>query len=151
MYFNADQLQNKLNELEIFLHQENVDIAAIVEISPKSRDLGITDFIVKGYKKTIIRWEERGVCLFVKDHIELIEHTELENLYQPSIFCKVVCAKDQFFNLGVVYRSPNIDPLEDFKLRTQLDRASQSFKSSNERLLLLGDFNHPDINWEDGT
>ena len=110
MYFNADQLQNKLNELEIFLHQENVDIAAIVEISPKSRDLGITDFIVKGYKKTIIRWEGRGVCLFVKDHIELIEHTELENLYQPSIFCKAVCAKDQFFNLRDVYRSPNIDP-----------------------------------------
>ena len=151
LYFNADQLQNKLNELEIFLHKENVDIAAIVEISPKTRDLGITDFIIEGYKKPIIRWEGRGVCLFVKDHIELIEYPELENLYQPSIFCKVVCSKEQFFNLGVVYRSPNIDPSDDLKLRTQLDRVSQRFKSSNERLLIVGDFNHPYINWKDGT
>ena len=36
MYTNTDSLTNKLEELELFLHTHNVDMAAITETKPKT-------------------------------------------------------------------------------------------------------------------
>ena len=66
------------------------------------------NYIIPGY-----RCEEdphgRGVCIFVKENIKIIRYPEIENIFRPSIFCKIIVSKGNSFTLGVVYRSPNGD------------------------------------------
>ena len=49
--------------------------------------------------------------------------------------------------MGVYYRQPDQEEEVDEAFYTQLQAASQS----QALVLLMGDFNHPDISWEDHT
>ena len=48
--------------------------------------------------------------------------------------------------VGVYYRPPDQEEEVDETFHRQLQAASQS-----QALVLMGDFNHPDISWEDHT
>jgi len=48
--------------------------------------------------------------------------------------------------VGVYYRPPDQEEEVDEAFYKQLQVASQS-----QALVLMGDFNHPDISWEDDT
>ena len=58
-------LTNKFDELELFLHSERVDIAAITETLPKnsSPQEKLNFDIIPGYK-CVDSQSGRGVCLF---------------------------------------------------------------------------------------
>ena len=123
----------------------------VCEVLPKSRDHNVSSFIIGGYASYQCL-EGRGVCIFVKNDIDvtIIELEEVTSLFKPSLFLKVISSKCSFV-LGIVYRSPSCQEEENDKINTQIDSAIKHLKSQSEHLILLGDFNYPEISWEDET
>ena len=145
MYANADILTNKMYELEVLLKKEDVDVALICETMPKNAKFYYKDgnnFFIEGYNTIEIN-EGRGVCIIHKDCIETTEISEITNLYSPSLFLniKTNCSS---LNLGIIYRSPNAAADEEDVINNQIEQATKSLKN----LIIVGDFNHPEINWE---
>ena len=100
------------------------------------------NFIFEGFN-TIENNNGRGVCIIHKEEFEISEINDINKLYSPSLFINVK-TKISCLNLGIVYRSPNSTTEEDDKVINQIDEASKSLKN----LIIVGDFNHPEIDWQ---
>ena len=88
IYTNVDCLTNKIEEIELFLNKYNIDIAAIAGTKPKnSTEIKKLNLNIKDYN-----CEEdptgRGICLYFKEHIDIFRFSDIESLFNPSIFCK---------------------------------------------------------------
>ena len=147
MYTNADSLKNKRDEFELMIFEKDIDIALITESLPKyqSSDLIEPLFNIEGYD-SIENKSGRGVIIYFKSTLEIKLHEDINSIYSPSIFFKVSNTNEQI-NLAVIYRSPNISVEQDDKLNTQIRQASKKFKN----LVLYGDFNYPEIDWENSS
>ena len=153
IYSNVDCLTNKIDEISLYLNKHQIDVAFITETNPKNnsntddenrnKNLNI---IIEGYK-----CEEcpsgRGVCIFYKENIEIFRHDNIDSIFNPSIFCKIVLNKDVFFNAGLIYRSPNCSKEECEQINNQISTAANKLNQPKDNLLILGDFNYPEINW----
>ena len=49
----------------------------------------------------------RGICLLVRDSLQVNRLPELEELNKPCIFAKISSDKNNYFYLGIFYRSPS--------------------------------------------
>ena len=150
MYTNTDCLPNKIEELEMFLHSEKIDIAAINETNPKKSPPGeVLNFdIIPGYK-CVYNSSGRGVCLYIKNSIQFTRCLEIESLFSPSVFCKLSLSKKKSVLVGSIYRSPSSKDSDCNDLMKQLNHVYSLSKSTGDKFILLGDFNLPDINWND--
>lgn len=92
----------------------------------------------------MFRWDRDtrggGVAIIVKQHIDVLM---IECSIPETVWCKITYANTVYL-LGAVYRPPAtapefLDKLNDF-LCNHLDR--------NTRLIMTGDFNLPNINWD---
>ena len=150
---NTDSIFNKIDEIEPFLILNNIDVAAFTETMPKNcsnNDLRNVQLNIKGYN-CLSNHLGRGVCMYINNDFEILERlSNVDSLFTPSIFCKIKC-KEDIIVLGVVYRSPNSTPEDNDKLNTQIDFISNMLNASGERLVMVGDFNYPDINWDQVT
>ena len=144
MYTNADSLTNKYPEFELLVKEHNYDIIAITEVLPKNTDYEIDNFILNGYK-VLTDNTGRGVSLFIRDNIEVFQLTELESIFNPCVLCRLVLPSKESFVVGVIYRSPNSTPDLNNKVNSLIDVLSTTYENSN--ILLMGDFNHPGIDW----
>ena len=148
-----DCLSNKLDEISLFLDKNNIDVAFITETNPKNnrntdennRNQNLNP-VIEGYK-----CEEnpsgRGVCMFYKEYFDISRLKDIESLYSPSLFCKFTLSKDSFFHAGLIYRSPNCTDDECNQINHQITTASRNLNNPEDNLLILGDFNFPEINW----
>ena len=143
LYSNVDILSNKINELEHYAKIYETDIILITEHLPKNSLKNVGNiFNIPGFS-CIEDCSGRGVCVFYKDNIDIENHNYINELYHPSLFFKIK-TPEKSLNFGLVYRSPNNDPVENKKLNNQLNFASKKLKN----LIVFGDFNHPHIDWE---
>ena len=77
----------------MYLKNNDIDIAAFTETMPKNTNHEIEQ-IIKNTKPIIPGYtcgnnpEGRGVCLFIKENIDIIRYPDIERLSNPSIFCK---------------------------------------------------------------
>jgi len=140
---------NKQEELEAIVQQDRYDLVAVTETWWDS--LHDWHAVMDGY--TLFRKDRptRGggaVALYVRDQLECTElclgadEERVESLWvriqgQPRTGDVIV---------GVHYRPPDQEKEVDDAFYRQLQAASQS-----QALVLMGDFNHPDISWEDYT
>ena len=150
MYTNADFLHNKLELIEIFAQTHNIDIIAISEIHDKFADVDTrksTTFSIPGFS-THKSDGGRGVCLFIKNHIKTTKLENFDSLFSPSIFCRIHTTDVDHFVFGVIYRSPNASREESLALHQQIKQVSDKLMSSNEKLVLAGDFNYREVNWQ---
>ncbi|PKU33628.1 dtw domain-containing protein 2 [Limosa lapponica baueri] len=89
-----------------------------------------------------------GVALYVNDQLECMEHhLGMDEDPTESLWVKIkrsTGAGD--VTVGVCYRSPDQGDRVDEALYRQIGAASRS-----QTLVLMGDFNHPDICWKDNT
>ena len=142
MYANVDILTNKLNEVESYAELYEADLILIAEHLPKNPVNNYENiFNIPGFS-CIEDCTGRGVCVFYKDGIDIVNHMHINNLYHPSLFFNIR-SQEKSLNLGLVYRSPNNDLTENKKLNNQLNFASKKLKN----LVVFGDFNHPHIDW----
>jgi len=89
-----------------------------------------------------------SVALYVKDQLECMElRLGLDEEPMESLWVKIKGRTGLGdITVGVCYRPPDQDEQADEALYRQTGEASRS-----KELVLMGDFNHPDICWRDNT
>ncbi len=152
LYTNADCLMNKRLELMERITSEKPHIIVVTEVNPKNQQFVTTkqELDVSGYTTFTNACEKgkRGVLILMKNHLNATEAP----IPQDATCEEVVAAEfslkggDRQLVMGV-YRSPNSSADNNIKLNSMIRNAEQWGYS---HILILGDFNHPEITWDDG-
>ena len=148
IYFNARSVVNKLSELELYLKEETPEIVGISETWLKE-DILDREITFEGYRlfrkdrKDVAKTRGGGVAMYVKDSLNpvLIEELNTDD-FPETLFCKIDC-KGQKTLLGVCYRPPDSQHVNDEGLYSIL----RNIKKNN--FVIMGDFNYSDLNWEE--
>ncbi|KAK4828900.1 hypothetical protein QYF61_001458 [Mycteria americana] len=135
---------NKQEDLEAIVQQENYDMVAIMETWwDDSHNWSVT---IDGYK--LFRRDRQGrrgggVALYVRECFDCLELNDGDD----RVECLWVRIRGKASKAGIVvgvcYRPPNQDEETDELFYKQLREASQS-----PALVLVGDFNLPDVCWK---
>ena len=150
-YTNADNLLFKLDELKVRIQLVSPDILIITEIYPKtekSTDLTEEEFQIDNYTlyRSNVAENSRGVAIYVKNTLSSTVNVELtDHLFTESVWVSIQLSEKDTFLIGGVYRSPQ-SSTENNDLLLDLLQKAKGANFSN--ILILGDFNLPDINWE---
>ncbi|CAM4672926.1 unnamed protein product [Lepidochelys kempii] len=148
LYTNAQSLGNKQGELEVLVMSRNYDVIGITETWwDNSHDWST---VMDGYK--LFRKDRQGrkgggVALYVREQYDCSE-LRYETVEKPEclwIKFRSVCNKSDVV-VGVCYRPPDQRDEVDEAFFRQLTEATRS-----HALILMGDFNFPDICWESNT
>ena len=73
---------------------------------------------------------------------------ELDHDFSEVMFVKININNNDTLTLGAFYRSPSSSKANDNELFTLLDKLKDVIR---DKLLLIGDFNMPNINWSNCT
>ena len=144
MYTNADSLSNKIHELELLAREMKYDVIAITEVLPKNSEYGVDHFVLEGYK-SVTDSAGRGVTVFIRDTLDLLILPEYEHSFNPCIIGRLILPNNEPYIVGVFYRSPNSTPESNAKLNSLITQLCENH--TREKLILMGDFNHPNIDW----
>ncbi|CAM4648647.1 unnamed protein product [Lepidochelys kempii] len=148
LYTNAQSLGNKQGELEVLVMSRNYDVIGITETWwDNSHDWST---VMDGYK--LFRKDRQGrkgggVALYVREQYDCSElrYETVEKSECLWIKFRSVCNKSDVV-VGVCYRPPDQGDEVDEAFFRQLTEATRS-----HALILMGDFNFPDICWESNT
>ena len=149
LYTNADTLTNKMRELQLLVNERNADIIMITEVSPKytKETLCKQQFSLDGYELyTNIEEEEvaRGVAVYIANHLATRANAVMIGTgFKESIWVQLNISDSTKLTLGCIYRSPTSSPINDDKLNKLL---AESNNIGPSQVIIMGDFNHPDIN-----
>ena len=146
-YVNARSIVNKHDELELYITDEKPDIVGITE-TWAVESIGDSELNVEGYtmlrKDRIIGVKSKGggVLLYIKNSINVVEREDLlDNKFPECIWCNIVISGEKTL-IGVCYRPPDSNKIQDEALFKMINMASR------EKLLIMGDFNFANLNWE---
>jgi len=149
VYTNARSIGNKQEELEAIIQQDGYDLVAITEAWwDNSHDWHAVMNGYRLFRKDRPTRRGGGVALYVREQLECIElYLGADEEGVESLWFRI---KGQAHMgdviVGVYYRPPDQEEEVDEAFYKQLQVVSQS-----QDLVLMGDFNHPDISWEDHT
>lgn len=148
-YTNTDTLGNKKHELEARIQDYNPDIIGITEINPKNTCVGgfMEDDLVLGGYTAYCDMAGRGAVLYVRDSI-VSSQVILQHRGGPSVWCSIPLQGRDSLLVGVVYRSPSNSEAENQGINEILNEA---VGKQSSHLLIMGDFNYPDIQWSTQT
>ena len=155
IYANTDGgMLNKKREIEANINLYNPSIIGLVETKPKNNrhqvqesEVALEDFIT--YHN--LEDEGRGVCLYVHKSIPSNEVEKPKgNSFKEALLveCKTDRGKKTLFVL--IYRSPNSDDSNSSELNKLLVYIDE-IRTSYIDVVVLGDFNYPDIEWKNET
>ena len=153
---NARGLTNKYPLLQNLLEEEQPDIIAITETF-LDKSIDENEFTPQGFKAfrkdrvtahyrdgTYVDQNRGGVLLLIKEDLNPDEHPASSVKAELLWVSIEIDSKNQWL-IGVCYR-PEVD--EDF----MLEKINSSINAiDNQNVLLLGDFNFRNINWENET
>ena len=149
IYTNADQLQNKLDELRVQCVTLDVDFVFVTEVLPKYNPDSISCssmiYHIDGYNAFHSTDNGRGVLIYAKDTYNISPNQYLNSLYHDATWCDWTLDNKTVI-LGCIYRSPS----DNQSCETILQLLNEVSELS-ENVLITGDFNYKDINWEDLT
>ncbi|KAK4811010.1 hypothetical protein QYF61_015714 [Mycteria americana] len=145
LYTNARSMGNKQEELEAIVHQENYDMVAIMETWWD--DSHNWSAVMDGYK--LFRRDRRGrrgggVALYIRECLDSLELDDGDDRVE-CLWVRIRGKANKADTVvGVCYRPANQDEETDELLfYKQLGEASRSLA-----LVLVGDFNLPDVCWK---
>jgi hypothetical protein len=152
-YTNADSLLNKLAEFKTIIQNNKPQIIAITELKPKTNrfTLAPVEISIPGYDQFHSNLEpgrDRGCILYVKKELNPNIYP-VDSDHTDAAWCEVSLLNNDKLLIGCVYRSPNSTPDDNKKLNTMLEKVLSSAQHSH--ILLVGDFNFPEINWTTWT
>ena len=78
-----------MHELELLVDEYGYDVITITETLSKRQSHDKDIFNLPGYE-CFTSDEGRGVCMFVKTIYEVTRMTEIEDLFQPAVFLKIL-------------------------------------------------------------
>lgn len=137
---NARSILNKLDSLESVLLTVDPDFLAVTE-TWLSNEIGDAEIAPPNY--CIVRKDRAtrggGVAILINKRIRFTQMPVVEGA--EAVFCNLLCGSFSIV-VGCVYRSPGSDHIAMQSLHAYMQR-----NVKGKRLILLGDFNLPDINW----
>ena len=150
MNTNAQSLINKMNDMEIRVKDHKPKLISVTETWGKEwiKD-GILD--LKGYK--MYRNDRNGKrgggsILYISDNLD---HRECKPLnaqnFESSSWCWLNEEGGKKILVGSIYRSTSSTQTNDTALLELLNKANEI--AGDNRVLIMGDFNVPNIDWED--
>ena len=143
LLLNARSIRNKLSELKAISAQGNYDIIAITESWINTSKDFVSEFDIPVYN---IIFKERkdkkggGVILYYRSHLK-IEQTDLNTLEGFEIITANLKCVHIKLKLCIVYRPPSQTDQNDVLMYTELSK-----EINNKNVIIMGDFNCPDIN-----
>ena len=157
MYSNVDQLLNKIEELRFIATVDKPDIIFLTEVIPKAQKNPIHETLINisGYDKYLnFNLEDqnlgssgkRGVAIYIKDILPS-KKVVFNTKYTDHIWIEVKLRRNDKLLCGCVYRSPSQQVTKETTSRV-CDIIQEAYSKNKERLLICGDFNYPDIDWE---
>ena len=136
------------------------DLILLTEVIPKAQKLPISQALlsIDGYSlflnfdassPNLGAGGKRGIGAFVANHLNTLEVTLTHQPLIEQLWLQVSTREKCSLLLGCVYRSPSVDLQDSTK---QLEFVFQEATSMNySHLLITGDFNLPQINWDLGS
>jgi len=83
------------------------------------------------------------VAIYIRNELNPIHRPDLtETNFPESIWCSITCNSEVTL-IGVCYLAPDSLEINDRALYSLLSRVK------NQRVVILGDFNYPEINWSE--
>ena len=148
MYTNIDTYLNKREEFQTQIADMKPDIICLVEILPKTPGIIFhqCEYTIQGYYSYFNNTKKRGIAIFVNNNLvsSLNEYLSSDE-FDESLWLKIQLKGRDTLLLGCIYRSPNSDDLNNNRLIQLLKKVSEQHTS---HLLIVGDFNCKDINWD---
>ena len=152
MYTNACSVIGKMDELRYVAQNEDYSVIGITE-TWGNETINDAELHIEGYtmfrkdRKSMLQRRGGGVVLYVKDTLRPRPSSKLgASEFEESVWCTIDLA-DSPLLVGVCYRSTSSSDDNNDKLLELLQIAADESKSS--QLLLMGDFNYPEINYND--
>uniref|UniRef100_A0A8B9ZSS9 Reverse transcriptase domain-containing protein n=1 Tax=Anas zonorhyncha TaxID=75864 RepID=A0A8B9ZSS9_9AVES len=146
IYTNARSMGNKQEELEAIVQRAGYDLVAITETWwDQSHDWSAA---MPGYRLFRRDRQHRrggGVALYIRESFDVVE-LEARNDKIESLWVRIGRDNKASVLVGVCYRPPNQDEETDEEFYRQLTEVAKS-----SALVLVGDFNFPDISWKHNT
>lgn len=138
---NCRSVVNKATQLEGLLLTHDVEIAALTE-TWLSCHIFDSEFVPENYRVFRKDRDGRGggVAILFKSSLQIFKMPDIDGV--EGLFCKFYKNNVRYI-LGVVYRPPN----SSVEVLINLKEYLQHHVKSNDRLILTGDFNLPNIDW----
>ena len=147
---NAQSLQYKMDELKQVIKENDVKIVAVTESwGQEWKEVALEMDGFNMYKKHRTDGRRGGGCvLYVSQELKSYACKELENVQgDDAIWCWVKLENKARILVGCMYRSPSSSEDNNNHFMNQIIKASDV--ANQNRILIMGDFNINDINWEE--
>ena len=136
----------------IFATQE-VHIAGVTEFKPKHGTIPPKELLsIQGYdcffNPSYEDSDTRGTLIYTKEHLKAqLVTNETTNNYKDCVWVKIPVQNNADMLVGCIYRSGTKEKAvkNDKELHTMIKH--MSLNSGFKSVLIMGDFNHPGINW----
>ncbi|CAG2209849.1 unnamed protein product [Mytilus edulis] len=153
VYTNADSFINKFDEFKTrFINEESdPDIIIITEVLPKNSRYRIlkAELSIDGYDifpENFPTNSVRGIIIYVKQELQAVE-IDIKHEFKEYVCLKINLVNNDKLLVGCIYKSPSSSEEQHKALNDLLVKISK-LEDSYSHVLLTGDFNFPDINWE---
>ncbi|VDH94238.1 Hypothetical predicted protein [Mytilus galloprovincialis] len=142
-----------MSELIVRTRDNKPNIIGITEVKPKANRYkpSTAEYSIpevgnyKMFEKNIKSDEGRGLLMYVDSNLEATEIT-MKTEFQENLFIKVKLNQNDKLLVGLIYRTPSNSSKEyNDKLVNLMSEATDMGYS---HILIMGDFNYPEINWE---
>ncbi len=147
MYTNVLSLFNKLDELKLAVDNLKPDLIALTE-TWLNEQIADAEVRLEGFQ--LIRMDRigrrgGGIAMFIRDGIEYVPHSSALQRHTACeiLSCKLKVPNQSDLHIALAYRPPGQQTDADDALLTEVKEICRS-----KNVLILGDFNSPDINWE---
>ena len=152
LYTNADQFKNKMTELEMRTQDHTPMIMGITEVKPKNTRCKskVAEYTLTTtnnhdiFQKNIENEVGRGLLLYIQKNLEAKEEYMTTNM-EEYIFAKIQLNSRDKLLVGLIYRSGSGSSENNQKL---IEIINEACTKGYSHILLMGDFNYPNIDWE---
>ena len=147
-YTNADSIVNKINLLKAHVLESSPDLIAITE-SWTHKDILKSDLNIPGYElvdrcdRTDTKLGRGGGVLLYSNLSNVTVNEEFKTTFHQHIAVKMSNKGEPDLHIHVVYRSPNSTYESNDALLGYMENLP-------ENVVLIGDFNLPEIDWTSG-
>ena len=149
LYANLDSgLFNKKDEIQIYVNKHKPDIMCFNEIfSKKKKSFEMCEYSFDNYESFYSpNMLGRGAVIYTMNSLKVSQVDMLsDNYFSDSVWCRLKLDKGDSLLIGCVYRSPSSSVENCINMNNVIYEA---VKLRDTHLLIVGDFNYPEMDWE---